>query len=106
MDRLEEKFEPKIEIVVPPPKNAVHSANAQRNQHIESIAEHGRMKWRPETRYNQGSQVEAQISRWKQVIGDRLQADDFDNQRAETQIAFKTLNRMTAFGRVAYERVF
>lgn len=56
--------------------------------------------------YNQRSQVEAQIGRWKQVIDDRLQARDFDNQTVEAQIASKALNRMTALGRAAYERVF
>jgi DDE family transposase len=34
-----------IEINIPPPKSAVHGANKQRNQHIDAIAEHGRMKW-------------------------------------------------------------
>ncbi|MFA3920888.1 hypothetical protein [Ruegeria hyattellae] len=55
---------------------------------------------------HQESQVEAQISRWKQAIGDRLQARDFDNQIAEAQIASKALNRMTSLGRAKYKRVF
>ena len=105
-DCLVDKFGPEIEIIIPPPKNAVHGANAQRNQHIDAIAEHGRMKWQTEAGYNQRSQVEAQIGRWKQVVGDRLQARDFDNQTVEAQIASKALNRMTTLGRAAYERVF
>jgi hypothetical protein len=99
------KFGTEIEITIPPPKNAVHGANEQRNQHIDAIAKYGRMNWQIETGYNQRSQVEAQIGRWKQVIGDRLQARDFDNQIAEAQIASKALNRMTSLGRAAYERV-
>ncbi len=95
-----------VEIIIPPPKNAVHGTHAQRNHHIDVITEHGRMSWQSETGYNQRSQVEAQIGRWKQVIGDRLQAGDFDNQIAEAQIASKALNRMTSLGRAAYERVF
>jgi len=106
VDCLVSKFGPEIEIIVPPPKNAVRGANAQRNQHIDAIAEHGRLKWQTEAGYNQRSQVEAQIGRWKQVIGDSLQARDFDNQIAEAQIASKVLNRMIALGRAAYERVF
>ena len=105
-DCLVDKFGPEIEIIVPPPKNAVHGANAQRNQHINAIAEHGRMQWQIEAGYNQRSQVEAQIGRWKQVIGDCLQARYFDTQIAEAQIASKALNRMTALGRAAYEHVF
>ncbi|MEP3332214.1 MAG: IS5/IS1182 family transposase, partial [Sedimentitalea sp.] len=103
---LVSKFGPEIEIIVPPPKNAVHGANTRRNQHIDAIAEHGRMNWQAEAGYNQRSHVETQIGRWKQVIGDRLQARDFDNQIAEAQIASKALNRTTALGRAVYERVF
>ncbi|MDA8586073.1 IS5 family transposase [Rhodobacteraceae bacterium] len=106
VDCLADKFGPEIEIIVPPPKNAVHGANVQRNQHIDAIAEHGRMKWQTEAGYNQRSQVEAQIGRWKQVIGDCLQVRDFYNQIVEARIASKALNRMTALGRAEYERVF
>ncbi|MEP3082384.1 MAG: IS5/IS1182 family transposase, partial [Sedimentitalea sp.] len=106
VDCLVSKFGPEIEIIVPPPKNAVHGANIRRNQHIDAIAEHGRMNWQSQTGYNQRSHVETQIGGWKQVIGDRLQARDFDNQIAEAQIASNALNRTTALGRAAYERVF
>ncbi len=106
VDCLVSKFGPEIEIIIPPPKNAIQGANAQRNQYIDAIAEHGRMKWQIEAGYNQRSLVESQIGRWKLVIGNRLQARDFDTQIAEAQIASKALNRMTALGRAAYERVF
>ncbi|MFA3919874.1 IS5 family transposase [Ruegeria hyattellae] len=105
-DHLIAKFGTEVEITIPPPTNAVHGANEQRNQHIDTITKHGRMNWQIETGYNQRSQVEAQIGRWKQVIGDRLEARDFDNQIAEAQIASKALNRMTSLGRAAYKRVF
>ncbi len=105
VDCLEDKFGSGIEIIIPPPKNAVHGKNALRNHHINAIAQHGRMSWQTKTGYNQRSRVEAQIGRWKQVIGDRLQARDFDNQIAEVKIASKALNRMTGLGRAAYERV-
>jgi hypothetical protein len=104
-DCLVDKFGPEIEIAIPPPISAVHGANAQRNHHIGAIAEHGRMKWQAEAGYNQRSRVEAQIGRWKQVIGARLQAREFDNQIVEAQIASMALNRMTDLGRAAYERV-
>ncbi|MGI9369956.1 MAG: IS5 family transposase [Ruegeria sp.] len=105
-DCLVGKFGHELEIIVPPPKNAVHGANEQRNQHIDDIVDLGRMKWQTEAGYNQRARVEAQISRWKQVIGNHLQARDFDNQTAEAQIASKALNRMRALGRAAYQRVF
>ncbi|MFA3920934.1 IS5 family transposase [Ruegeria hyattellae] len=105
-DRLIEKFGSGIEIIIPPPKTAVRGKNAQRNHHIDVIAQNGRMNWQTKTGYNQRSQVEAQIGRWKQVIGDRLQARDFDRQIAEAKIASKALNRMTSLGRAEYQRVF
>lgn len=44
-DCLLDKFGSRIEIIIPPPKNAVRGENARRNQHIDTIAEHGRMNW-------------------------------------------------------------
>ena len=105
VDCLDDKVGPGIEIIIPPPKNAVRGGNAQRNRHLSVIAERDRMNWQREMGYNQRSQVEAQIGRWKQVVGDRLQARDFDNQIAEAQIASKSLNRMTDLGRAEYERI-
>ncbi|MFA3920512.1 IS5 family transposase [Ruegeria hyattellae] len=40
VDCLVERFGPEMEIVIPPPKSAVHGENAQRNQHIDAIAKH------------------------------------------------------------------
>ncbi len=99
------RFGPDIEVVVPPPKNAVLGENRQRNQHIENIAEHGGMTWQADTGYNQRSRVEAQIRRWNQVIGSSLQAQATENQIFEISIATKVLNRMTELGYVNYERV-
>ncbi|MEM6889919.1 MAG: IS5 family transposase [Pseudomonadota bacterium] len=103
-DCLIEKFGPGIEIIIPPPKNAVHGKNVQRNHHIDAIAQNGRMSWQSEMGYNKRSQVEAQIGRWKQVIGDRRQARDCYNQIAEAKIASNALNNMAGLGRVKYER--
>jgi hypothetical protein len=103
---LVSRFGLDIKLVIPRPKNAVHGENPQRNQHIGDIAEHGRMTWQADTGYNQRSRVEAQIGRWKQVIGDRLQAQGPENQTCEMNIATKALNRMTEPGRANYERVF
>ena len=42
------KFGHEIEIIVPPPKNAVDGNNSQRNRHIVHIAQQGRMNWQKE----------------------------------------------------------
>ena len=65
----------------------------------------GRMNWQKQTGYNQRSLVEAQIGRWKVVIGGSLQARKLDNQITETGVAAKALNRMNALGRAQFARV-
>ena len=102
---LTARFGCEIEIIVPPPKNAVNGDNSQRNRHIDQIAEHGRMNWQREKGYNQRSQIEAQIGRWKTIIGGSLQARKLDNQITETRVAAKAMNRMTALGKAQFERV-
>jgi len=95
-------FGPDVEIIIPPPKSAVLGLYDQRDVHIRSIAEDGRMAWQKETGYNFRALVEAQIGRWKQVIGDSLTARKIDTQETETAIATKALNRMTSLGRARF----
>jgi hypothetical protein len=102
---LASKYGPDIELIIPPPKNAVLGGNPQRDKHIKDIAKHGRMKWQTDIGYTQRSVIEAQIGRWKEVIGGSLQARDFDNQICEVSIGSKVLNRMTELGRAKSERV-
>lgn len=99
------KFGHEIEIIVPPPKNAVIGDNSQRNRHIVHIARVGRMNWQKEMGYNQRSLIEAQIGRWKTIIGGSLQAQKIDSQITETHAAAKALNRMTVLGKALFERV-
>ncbi|WP_299155105.1 transposase [uncultured Tateyamaria sp.] len=60
---LESRFGPGIEVIIPPPKEAVHSKNAKRNHHIDVIARNARKRWQTKTGYNERSRVEAQIGR-------------------------------------------
>ena len=104
-DDLINAFGPDVEIIIPPPRNAILGLNEQRDGHIQAIAESGRLAWQKESGYNQRSKVEAQIGRWKQVIGTELRSRKFENQKTEAQIASRVLNRMTADGRAIFERV-
>ena len=75
---------PAAAVVVPPRANAVPSeaaetAPTQRDRHLRCIAERGRMGWQKASGYNWRALVEADISRWKRVIGDGLR---FANGRA------------------------
>ncbi|MEP3332372.1 hypothetical protein [Sedimentitalea sp.] len=48
-------FGPDVELIIPPPKNAVLGACAARDAHLEMIAEGGRMAWQKATGYGQRS---------------------------------------------------
>lgn len=99
-----------VEVVIPPPKNAALSADAARNptsrdRHINEIDTHGRMVWQQSTGYNQRSRGDAQIGRWKAVIGGKLRARRFENQKTEAGIGAKILNRMNGLGCPHFERI-
>ena len=102
---LTKAFGPTVEIIIPPPVNAALGQNHQRDGHIKSIAENGRMAWQKQADYNQRSKMEAQIERCQQIIGPTLHNRKFEVQKTEFQIAKNVLNRMTADGRAIFERV-
>lgn len=102
---IRQAFGPDVELIIPPPKNAVPGDCEMRNAHIDMIAEHGRMAWQKATGYGQRSRGEAQIGRYKQVIGPNLRGRKMEAQTTETQIAGNALNRMTHLGRAVYQRV-
>ena len=52
----------------------------------------------------QRSRIETQMGRWKAVIGHKLKARSFENQKTEAKIGVRVLNRMTALGRPKFER--
>jgi hypothetical protein len=94
-----------VELIIPPPKNAVPGDCQARNAHINMITETGRIAWQKATGYGQRSRGEAQIGRYKQVIGPELCSRKLETQTTETKIAVKALNRMTHLGCATYERV-
>ena len=102
---IRQAFGRDVEIVIPPPSDAIHGESPMRNAHIEHIEKHGRIAWQKNTRYNERSGVETQIGRYKSVIGIKLHSRNLETQQSETAIAVKSLNRMTRTGRAVYERV-
>jgi len=101
---------PDAAVVVPPRSNAVPSeaaetAPTQRDAHLRCIAERGRMGWQRAPGYNWRALVEADISRWKRVIGDGLRFQTDGRQATEVAIAAGVLNRMLELGRPEYVRV-
>jgi hypothetical protein len=71
--------DPDAAVVVPPRSTAVESETAQANPtqrdgHLRTIAEQGRIGWQKASGYNKRARVETTIGRFKQVIGDQLRS--------------------------------
>jgi hypothetical protein len=101
---------PDAAVVVPPRANAVPSeaaetAPTQRDCHLQCIAERGRMGWQRASGYNDRALIEADISRWKRVIGDGLRSQTDGRQVTEVAIAAGVLNRMLELGCPKYVRI-
>lgn len=108
-DLLTARFGSTIEVIIPPPRNAILSPNAAqdptvRDCNIANIDSHGRIAWQKATGYNQRSRGETLMGRWKAVIGPKLKARTFENQKTEARIGVRVLNRMTELGRSSFER--
>jgi len=101
---------PDAAVIVPPRSSAVPSATAEtaptkRDRHLQLIAERGRMGWQRVSGYNWRALVEADIGRYKRVIGDALRSRTEGRQMTEVAIAIATLNRMLELGRPEYVRL-
>jgi hypothetical protein len=101
---------PGAAVIVPPRTDAVPSGTAeiaptQRDRHLQRIAERGRMGWQKASGYNWRALIEADISRWKRVIGDALRSHTDGRRATEVAIAADVLNRMLELGRPEYVRI-
>lgn len=101
---------PDAAVIVPPrssavPSKTVETAPTQRDRHLQLIAERGRMGWQKASGYNLRALVEADISRWKRVIGGALHSQTDGRQATEVAIAVNVLNRMLELGRPNYVRI-
>jgi len=101
---------PDAPVIVPPRSSAVPSAAAetvptQRDEHLRLIAEHGRIGWQKASGYNHRALVEADISRYKRVIGDTLRSRTDARRATEIAVAVRALNRMLDLGRPEYVRL-
>ena len=101
---------PEAAVIVPPRSSAVLSETAetaptQRDRHLQLIAERGRMGWQKASGYNWRALVEADISRYKRVIGDALRSRTGARQKTEVAVAVSVLNRMLELGRPESVRI-
>lgn len=97
-------------VIIPPrsgavPSDTAETAPTQRDRHLPLIAERGRMGWQRTSGYNFRALVEADIARWKRVIGDGLRSRTQGRQATEVATAAGVLNRMLELGRPKYVRI-
>ena len=101
---------PDAAVIVPPRATAIPSPSAetaptQRDLHLQTIAQHGRMGWQKSSGYNLRARVKASIGRYKRVIGDALRSRTDETEATEIAIAAAALNRMLEFGCPSYARI-
>ena len=97
-------------VIVPPRSSAVPSevaetAPTQRDRHLQTICEHGRRRWQKTSGYDWRALVEADISRFKRVIGGELRSRTDRRRGTEITLAVSVLNRMLELGRPEYVRL-
>jgi hypothetical protein len=95
---------PEADVIIPPRSTAVPSEDVeatptQRDRHLQSIHEHGRMGWQKRSGYVRRALVETAISRFKRMIGSSLRSRTNQRRLTEVAIAVHALNRMLEFGR-------
>jgi hypothetical protein len=98
---------PQAAVIIPPRATAIPSETTatQRDKHVETIAQHGRIGWQRHSGYNRRSLIETAMYRYKTIIGRSLHARTLSNQRIEAKIGCNVLNRMTSLGMPASARV-
>jgi hypothetical protein len=104
------KRDPEAAVIVPPRSTAVLSDDVettptQRDRHLQSIVEHGRIGWQKRSGYTRRALVETAISRLKRVIGDALRSRTDRRRATEIVIAVSALNRMLDLGRPRSARI-
>ena len=98
---------PEASVIVPPRSSEVASNTGQtaptmRDHHLQTIEDRGRMAWQKVAGYNWRALVEANISRFNRVIGERLRSHTDQRRATEAAIAVNALNRMLELGRPEY----
>ena len=86
------------------PSGTAETAPTKRDRHLQLTAARGRMGCRV-SGYDWRALVEANIGRYKGVIGGALRSRTEGRQTTEVAIAVASLNRMLELGRPEYVRL-
>jgi len=73
-----------------------------RDRHPQTILDRGRVAWQKTAGYNWRALVEADINRFKRVIGEGLRSRTDQHRATEFAIAINALNQMLELGRPEY----
>ena len=95
-----------LKVTIPPRRGAriwKHGNNTgerlARDENLRAIRQVGRKRWKQESGYHRRSLAESAMSRYKRIVGEKLQARNFSRQAKEAFIACLVLNRMNALAR-------
>jgi hypothetical protein len=79
--------QPNAQVVVPSHKNknavCSEAGDTQRDQHIQTIAQQGRIAWQQKTSYNLRNHVELAMQRYKRIFGNTMKARALPQQKTE-----------------------
>ena len=78
---------------------------SQRDRHLRTIQDKGRMGWQEAVGYGRRSLGETAVSRYKAIVGRGLRARTLPAQKTEARTACSVLNRMTRLGMPVSQRI-
>ena len=100
----------KIRAIIPPQRNAKIKRHGNsggrplsRDVAIRAIRRRGRRRWKEDVGYHRRSLSETAMYRMKCCFGDHLKNRDIQNQRTETRLRSKILNKFTHLGLPQFE---
>ena len=99
-----------VRAIIPPRRNAKiwqHGNSGERpltrDVAIREIRRRGRRQWKERIGYHRRSLSETAMYRMKSCFGDHLKNREIENQRTETRLRSKILNKFTRLGLPAFE---
>ena len=106
----ERQPDPPVAVIIPPrstavPSPAAGSTPSQRDQHIQTIRNKGRLGWQTAVGYGRRALGETAMFRYKVIIGRGLRARTLPAQKTEARLGCSVLNRMTRLGMPVSQRV-
>ena len=106
----ERQPDPPVAVIIPPRSTAVPSPAAgstptQRDQHLQTIQDKGRLGWQKAVGYGRRALGETAMFRYKAIIGRGLRARTLPAQKTEAWVGCAVLNRMTRLGMPVSQRI-